>query len=125
MRTADWRRRYSSVLLEQMAARSASLRAVGDWLRDDTNIGDPRLPQGIDHGGKGSEGNRLIAPQIDRILRLFQRGVNLVPQVVDVYRIVAEVDALRLVYSDHQVLLVNLVHRLGFRYVHLDPRLQD
>src|SRR5882724_12863298 len=104
----------------------SALAAMGiNGLRHDTYIADACLFDGVHHSGEGAKGNVFIGAQVNRLMlrianSLLQRGADL----VDVDRLVTEIDLLRLVDTYDQPLFGDLFHSARMGHAYFDPRLQ-
>src|SRR5207302_1320117 len=95
-------------------------------LRNNAYLRDACLLAGIHHHGEGPERNVLIGTQVnDLILRVTHAAAQSVGNLIHVYRIVAEKNALLLVDGNDQALLRDLLHGLRLRDTHVDAGLQD
>src|SRR5215472_18609363 len=66
--------------------------ALCQGLGDNTDVVDAGNAQSIDHGSKNAKGHLLVAAQEDALLCIFQLRFDLRSELVDVDRIIAEVD---------------------------------
>src|SRR6266851_8666539 len=99
--------------------------AFCEGLRDNADVVDTGLAQGIDDGGKCAEGHGLITPQEDASLSTLQLRMNFRAKLVNIDRVIAQVDALRLVQCDDQAILSEIFHCTGFGDVDFNARLED
>jgi len=99
--------------------------AIVNWLGDDGDVGYAGLAKGIDDGGKSAKGNCFIAAEEDGVLRALELLFNFVGELMDVDRIVAEIDALIFVDSDDEALLCDFLDSVGFGDVDFDAGLED
>src|ERR1700741_3761837 len=83
-----------SIELEAAIAILWSARACSDGLGDDADVVDARLAERIHYRGKAPEGNGLIAAQEYTILLVLQFRMDSGSQLVNVDRLVPEIDAL-------------------------------
>src|ERR1700683_2387475 len=112
--------------LAARVAMSLSLRALAERLGDHADILYARLPQGVHHGCPTAERNCFIAANVHRLmLRVFHLRKQLPAEVVDIYRLVVQVDALRAVDGDDHAHLRQLFHGFRFRDVYFDSGLQN
>src|SRR6266849_3153487 len=74
---------------------------------------------------KNPEGNFLVAPQEHRILRLLELRFHFGAELMDVNRLITEVNLLRFVDAHHQALLGDFLDAVRLRDVHLDAGLQN
>src|SRR5579863_3264199 len=82
--------------LAATVAMSLNLRTLGERLRDHADILYARLPQRVHHRGPAAEGHRLVAADVHRLmLRIFHLRKQLRAQLVDVHRLIIQIDALR------------------------------
>src|SRR5712692_11550633 len=111
-----------------VAAWAISLCAwpAADRLGDHTDVLDAGLAQLVYHGGEAAEGDALIAADENGLRGCRARAlVDQIANLVDVHRLVAQVDALRAVNGHDQAVVGNLFHRLRFGQIDFDPGLQD
>src|ERR1700676_818687 len=102
------------------------MRSVVERLRHDADILDAGLAHRVHDQGKGTEGDRRIATEIDRVsLRIMHLGMNLVTQFVNVDGGVANINALRAIDGNDNARFGNLFYSFGLRHVHFDSGLQD
>src|SRR5271170_5013252 len=88
--------------------------ALGERLGDDADILYAGLPQRVYHGGPAAEGYRLVAAHVHGLmLRVFHLRKQLRAQVVDVHRLVVQVDALGFINGDDHADLGELLHGFG------------
>src|SRR6266568_215377 len=99
--------------------------AFCEGLRDNADVVDTGLAQGIDDGSECPEGHRLIAPQEYTSLSALQLRMNLRAKLVDIDGFIAQVDALRLVQCDDQAILGEIFHSARLRHIDFNARLED
>src|SRR5262249_25367756 len=92
--------------------RSGAL-ASAERLGDDGDVVDAGLAEGVDDGGKDSEGDYFVAAKKDGVLRLLELRADFTAQVVEVDGFVAEVNELGFVDGDDETLLGNFADGLG------------
>src|SRR6266853_316534 len=103
-----------------------SVRSIFERLRDDADILDAGLAHGVYHQRERAEWNGFVAAQVDRIaLRITHLRVNLASQLVDVYRIVSDINSLGAVNRNDHSRFGNFLDCLRFGDVHLDSGLQN
>jgi hypothetical protein len=108
-----------------VAVGGSSAAPLGDGFGDDAYVGDAGNAQGIDDGGEGSEGNSFVAAEEYGVARMLELLFDFVGKLVDVDGIVAEVDALGLVYGDDEALLGDFLDGVNFGEIDFDAGLQD
>src|SRR6266542_4843088 len=95
-------------------------------LGDNAYVGDAGPLYRVHYRGEGPEGNIFIGADEDALaLGVADRCVQPRGDLVDVHRIVSEIDALVFVDGDHQPLLGDLLHGPGLGHVDFDAGLQD
>jgi hypothetical protein len=100
--------------------------AVGDGLGDDADVGDAGLAKGIDDGAEGTEGNGFVGAEKDDVaVGIFGLFFDFGSEVVNVDRIVTEIDALIFVDGDDEFLLGDFLDGVRFGDINLDTGLQD
>ena len=107
-------------------AEEASFGFLVEGLGDDADIIDAGLAESVDDCGPAAEGNGLIAADVDCLgLRPVRLGEDLSAEVVDIDRLVFEVDALCAVNGHDQADLGELFHGFRFGDVDFDAGLKD
>src|ERR1700682_2155020 len=103
-----------------------SVGSVFERLRNHADILDAGLAHGVYDQGERAEGNGFIAAQVNRIaLRIVQLRVNFGAQLMDVYRIVANINTLGAVDGNDDPRLGNFLYVLLFGNVDFDSGLQN
>ena len=83
-------------------------------MRNDGDVGDAGLLDGIHDGGKGAEGHILIGAEIDDLVSgVGAHLMELVTEIVNVDGGVAEEDLLALIDGDDEALLGDFLHGAG------------
>src|SRR5580692_9057552 len=109
-------------------ARADISMCLVERLRHHADVLNPRLPQGIDHGGPTAERDRFVTANVNRLMRwilrtrLVDHGLT---EIMDVYGFVVQVDALRSVNRHHLAHFGEFFYGFGFWDVPFDPRLKD
>src|ERR1700730_15053601 len=94
-------------------------------LRNDADIADARLFDGVHHGGEGAKRDIFVGAQINRlVLRIANFLSQARSNLVDVDGIVAEKNFLRFVDADHEALFGNLFDRASLGDLYFDTGLQ-
>src|ERR1017187_9863170 len=103
-----------------------AMAAVGiHRLRNDADVADACLLNGVHHGGEGAKRNIFVGAQEDRlVLRVANPLLQARSDLVDVDRIVAEKNSLRFVDADYQSLFGDLFDGAGVGHVDFDSGLQ-
>src|SRR5215467_5871001 len=100
-------------------------RTLRQRLGNNTDVVDSRNAQRVDDGCKNSKGNGLVASQEHRLLSAPELRVNFRAELVNIHRVVPEVDVLPLVDADDQAVLTDILHRFGFGDVDFNAGLQN
>src|SRR5271155_6202207 len=82
-----------------------NLRTLGKRLGDYADVLYAGLAQRVHHRGPAAEGNCLVAAHVHGLMRrVFHLRKQLAAQVVDIYRLIVQIDALGLVNGDdHEI----------------------
>ena len=100
--------------------------SIVQWLSYNAYILDAGLAHGVYDQCKGPERDGLVAAQVDGVsLRIVQLRMHLVSKLVNIDRVVPDVDSLRVIDGNHDARFGNFLHCLGLRHVHLNAGLQD
>lgn len=99
--------------------------AVGDRFGDDADVGDAGDAELVDHGGKGAEGNGFVSAEEDSVAGALELLFDSTGQLVDVDRVVAEINTLIFVDSDDETLLGDFLDGVSFWDIDFDAGLKD
>jgi hypothetical protein len=98
---------------------------VGDGLGDDADVGDAGLAEGVDDGAESAEGNGFIGAEVDGVVGVLGLLSDFVGELVNINRIVAEIDALVFVDGDDELLFGDFLDGVGFGNVDFNAGLED
>ena len=87
---------------------------------DDTDVGNAGLAEGVDDGAEGAEGDGFVGAEVDDVFLRLGLFFNFVGELVDVDRVVAEIDELVFVHGYDEALLSDLFYGVGFGDVDFD-----
>ncbi len=99
--------------------------ALGDGFGDYAYVGEAGDAKGIDDRGKDAKWNGFVAAEEDRIIWMLELLADLGGELMDIDRIIAEVDELALVNCDDNVLLNVFFHCVSLREIDFYAGLQD